>query len=138
MLNSDYTHRDNPPATGAKKGAVYGREHVYELQMRASHGSELLFRHESDPITISVSMFVDSLSRIPNLWNSGGTDFCAWAKKYLMTPYFPPGTQGNSRSVTTSLQRCLPANSAGSTDAGLTSMFWLENIAVGIYLITCH
>lgn len=84
---------------------------------------------------MKVSIFIDSLVQVPNLWNMGGTDFCSWAKKYLDTPYFPGTSTGNGLSVTNSLQRCLPATVSKNTDSGLTSMFWLENIAVSVLLL---
>ncbi|KAF9480694.1 hypothetical protein BDN70DRAFT_992496 [Pholiota conissans] len=111
-LNSDYVQSQNPPVAGAN---LYGREHVYELQM--------------------LSIFIDSLATgHHDLWLSPTTpSFCSWAKTYLLTPYFPQGG-GNGQSVVASLQRCLPANSFRGTDLATPDgnrMVWLENIANG-------
>ncbi|KAF8961088.1 hypothetical protein BDZ97DRAFT_2077079 [Flammula alnicola] len=112
ILNSDYKQYDGAPVTGAN---IYGREHVYELQM--------------------LSLFIDFLAtNVHNLWISQTfPSFCVWANTYLKQPYFPQGG-GNGQSVITSLQRCLPANSFRGTDLATPAgnqMVWLESIANG-------
>ena len=134
-INSDYSSKANPQSTG-KKSTIYSREHVYELQMRTYYALCVL-RHNMLTWTgdlIIVSLFINNLAtNVHTLWDSGGTNFCSWAKTYLATPYFPLG--GSGLSVTASLQRCLPASSAASTDLGSPEgnrMVWLENIAVSV------
>jgi hypothetical protein len=96
-------------------GGSYGREHIYELQLRAwpyffDHGAA------ADSSSLAVARFIGSLSsntQLAPLW--AGTTFCAWATATLLpavrhhfpaNTYFSHSPADQDASAPVSSQRC--------------------------------
>ncbi|KAJ6477836.1 hypothetical protein C8R47DRAFT_1020145 [Mycena vitilis] len=108
----DYKFAAYPNKVGTVPGKnVYGREHVYDLQL--------------------ITIFIDSLASVAELWQNaaGNVNFCTWANTQFNRPSaYPAVVSGTANTVIKRLLTCEPSNTLSVLTSG-DSMRWLESTA---------